>query len=263
MAELLQVAVTVGTPLSLLGLGCALAYLAYARKLKSQERQLEALPAEERATRTDEYLTRYGIDGKKLKAADKLSLIKDELDKRHRRSMTFGLTAAIVFVVCFALCVVAYVVSVRPDPSPAKVGTTRLAGPAWADLTQAPSYLRQNVRSFPSMQDAIEPLSELIDTSAGSFFCSDSLLEDRADATLRLKGIPQDVPSPNVSVRVFVPRGNDASDIDVSTTEVQGGVAKVKLPGRIPLGSVVFIVCSVADPMSNALHAARFEAFLE
>src|SRR6187431_3124213 len=98
MAELLRIAVTVGTPLSLLGLACALAYMAYARKLKSQERKLESLPAEERAARTDEYLTRYGIDGKGLKAADKLALIKDELDKRHRRTMTFGVTAAVVFV---------------------------------------------------------------------------------------------------------------------------------------------------------------------
>src|SRR5262245_16587179 len=100
MADFLQVAVSVGTPLSLLGLVCALAYLAYARNLKSQERKLEALPPEERAARTDEYLTRYGIDSKGLKAADKLSLIKDELDKRHRRSMTFGMTVAVVFVVC-------------------------------------------------------------------------------------------------------------------------------------------------------------------
>ena len=263
MAELLRIAVTVGTPLSLLGLACALAYLAYARKLKFQERKLEALPAEERAARTDEYLTRYGIDGKRLKTADKLALIKDELDKRHRRSMTFGMTAALVFVVCFALCVVAYLVSTRREPVSTKAGPTRLAGPAWADLTQAPSYLRQNVRSFPSMQDAIEPLSELIDTSTGSFFCSDSLLQDWTDATLRLKGIPKAAPSPTVSVRVFVPRGNEESDIEASTSDVQGGVAALKLPGRIPLGSVVFIACSVADPMSTALDAARYEAFLE
>jgi hypothetical protein len=263
MTDLLRVAVTVGTPLSLLGLVCALAYMAYARKLKFQERKLEALPADERAARTDEYLSRYGIDGKKLKAADKLALIKDELDKRHRRSMTFAMTAAVVFVLCFALCVVAYIVSNHTDPVPSKAGPTRLAGPAWADLTQAPSYLRQNVRSFPSMQDVIEPLSKLSDTSAGRFFCSDSLLEDRTDAILRLKGIPKDAPSPTVSVHVFVPRGNDASDIDGSTSDVQGGVATLKLSGRIPLGSVVFIACSVTDPMSTALDAARFEAFLE
>jgi hypothetical protein len=264
MTDLLRVAVTVGTPLSLLGLVCALAYLAYARKLKFQERKLEALPAEERAARTDEYLTRYAIDGKKLKAADKLALIKDELNKRHRQSMTFGMTAAIVFVVCFALCVVAYiVVSMRPEPVSPNRGPTRLAGPAWADLTQATSYLRQNIRSFPSMQDAIEPLSELSDKSSGSFFCSDSILEDRIDVTFRLKGIPKDAPSPTVAVHVFVPRGNDASNIDVSTSSVQGGVAIIKLPGRIPMGSVFFITCSVADPMSTALDAARFEAFLE
>jgi hypothetical protein len=115
MSGILTVAVSVGTPLALLGLVVALAYFAYARQLKYQEKKLDALPPNERAARTDEYLTRYGIDGKKLPVADKLALIKDEMDKRHRRSMGFGILAAIVFVVCFALSVVAYVVANARD----------------------------------------------------------------------------------------------------------------------------------------------------
>lgn len=261
MADYLSVAVSVGTPLSLLGLFCALAYMAYARKLKFQERKLDALPLEERAARTDEYLTRYGIDGKKLKAADRFALIKDELDKRHRRSMTFGLTAAVVFIVCFALCVLAYINS--PQNGRRNPSLTRLAGPAWADLTQAKSYLRQNLRSFPAMQETIGQIDELITNSAGQFFCSDSLIADWTDPTLKLKGIPNGAPSPSVAVYVFVPRGSDASDLTARTSDVQEGVATLKLRGRVPVGSVVLVASWVAGADSTALDAARFEAFLE
>jgi hypothetical protein len=237
-----------------------LAYLAYARKLKSQEQKLESLPADERAKLADDYLTRYGIDGAKLKASDKFALIKDELDKRHKRSMTFAVLGASVFVVCFAIAVVAFVISYnRVDPPPV---ATRLAGPTWADLTQAPSYLRQNSRSFPAMQDAIEPVSVLADSSAGRFFCSDALLHDWTDATLRLKGIPKGAPA-LVWVYVFLPRGSNADDPEPRQGTAEGGVVTLRIPGRIPLGSVVFIVCSVADPLSTVLNAGRYEAFFE
>jgi hypothetical protein len=266
MADFLQVAVSVGTPLSLLGLACALAYLAYARKLKSQERKLESLPPEERAARTDEYLTRYGIDGKKLKTADKLALIKDELDKRHRQSMTFGLGAAVVFVICFALCVVAYVVVMLRPPEEQARGNPdpiELSGPEWADLIQAPSFLRQNVQNIPTMQRHITDFVELSDSSAGQFFCAKPLMHDWTDPTLRLKGIPEDAPRPTVAAYVFVQPGNNANDQQVRTSEVSAGVALLKLPGRVPAGSVVLVACWVADPMSTALEAAQFEAFLE
>jgi hypothetical protein len=262
MADFLQVAVSVGTPLSLLGLACALAYLAYARKLKSQEKQLEALPADQRAKLADDYLTRYGIDGTKLKAADKFALIKDELDKRHKRSMTFGLGAAVVFVVCFALCVVAYIAvmlqTTEGNPSP-----TQLVGPHWADLTQAPSYLRQNVRSIPAMQTVLPDFVSLSEDSAGQFFCSKPLLHDWTDPTLRLKGIPEDAASTTVAAYVFVQPGSNASDQKRRSSHVQGGVVTMELSGRVPKGSVVLVACWVPDPMSTALDAALFEAFLE
>lgn len=266
MANFLQVAVSVGTPLSLLGLACALGYLAYARKLKFQEKKLESLPPEERAARTDEFLTRYGIDGKKLKTADKLALIKDELDKRHRQSMTFGLGAAVVFVICFALCVVAYVVVMLKPSEQQAAGNPdpiELIGPVWADLTQAPSYLRQNARQIPAMQTVLPDFAELSENSAGQFFCAKPLMHDWTDPTLRLKGIPEDAPSPTVAAYVFVQPGNNASDQQVQTSEVNGGVALLKLPGRVPVGSVVLVACWVADPTSTALEAAQFEAFLE
>jgi hypothetical protein len=262
MADFLQVAVSVGTPLSLLGLACALAYLAYARKLKSQEKQLEALPTDQRAKLADDYLTRYGIDGTKLKAADKFALIKDELDKRHKRSMTFGLGAAVVFVVCFALCVVAYIAvmlqTTGGNPSP-----TQLVGPQWADLTQAPSYLRQNVRSIPAMQTVLPDFVSLSEDSAGQFFCSKPLLHDWTDPTLRLKGIPEDATNTTVAAYVFVQPGSNASDQKQRSSNVQGGVVTMELSGRVPKGSVVLVACWVPDPMSTALDAALFEAFLE
>ena len=122
MLEVLRIAANVATPLALLGLIAALAYFAYSRRLRYQEKKLEALPPEQRATRTDEYLTRYGIDGKKLRLADKLALIKEELEKRHQRSLGYVIVAAIVFVLCFGLAVAAYVL--RPETTPKPTETT-------------------------------------------------------------------------------------------------------------------------------------------
>ena len=266
MADFLQVAVSVGTPLSLLGLVCALAYLAYARNLKSQEKKLDTLPPDQRAKLADDYLTRYGIDGTKLKAADKLALIRDELDKRHRRSMTFGLVGAAVFVVCFALCVVAYIVVVsrKPDgPTGGNPSSTELVGGDWADLTQAPSFLRQNVRSIPAMQRFLPEFVELSESSAGQFFCSKPLLHDWTDPTLRLKGIPEEARGPTVAAYVFVQPGSNANDQKARTSDIHAGVAMLKLPGRVPAGSRVLVACWVAGATSTALDAGRFEAFLE
>jgi len=108
MTDVLRIAVGVSTPLALLGLLAALGYFAYARKLKHQEKQLDTLPPEQRGAAIDEYLTRYGIEGKNLKTADKLELIKREMEQRHRRAVLYVVVAAIVVVVCFALAVVAY-----------------------------------------------------------------------------------------------------------------------------------------------------------
>lgn len=109
MFEVLRIAASVTTPLALLGLVAALGYFAYTRRLKYEEKKLEALPPDQRAARTDEYLTRYGIDGKRLSVADKVALIKDEMEKRHRRSFGYVIVAAVVFIVCFGLAVLAYV----------------------------------------------------------------------------------------------------------------------------------------------------------
>src|SRR5215831_17557219 len=109
MSEILRIAVSVATPLALLGLVAALGYFAYTRKLTHEETQLEALPPDQRATAADEYLTRYGINGKDLAPADKLTLIQDEMGKRHRRSVGYVIVAAVVFVLCFGLAVLAYV----------------------------------------------------------------------------------------------------------------------------------------------------------
>lgn len=103
MQELLRIAANVGTPVSLLGLVVALGYLAYTRRLEYQRRTLQTLPPEQRATAADEYLTRYGIDGKELQPADKLALIREELQKRHRRSLGYVIAATAAFVVCFAI----------------------------------------------------------------------------------------------------------------------------------------------------------------
>jgi hypothetical protein len=108
MPEILRIAVSVGTPLSLLGLLVAVVYLAYMRKLRSDETKLKSLPPDKRATQTDRYLTRYGINGRDLSPDEKLALIKDELDKRHRRSRGYVIAATIAFVICFAIAALSF-----------------------------------------------------------------------------------------------------------------------------------------------------------
>ena len=106
MSEILKIAVNVTTPLSLLGLLLALAYLAYTRRLKYEEKKLEKLPLNKRATQVDEYLTRYGIDGRDLSPDAKLALIKAELESRHRRSSRYVIVATVAFVICFAIAAI-------------------------------------------------------------------------------------------------------------------------------------------------------------
>lgn len=122
VTEILRIATGVATPLALLGLVAALGYLAYARRLRRDEATLEALPREERANAADEYLTRYGIDGRDLPAEDRLSLIKDEMQKRHQLATWYVGAAAIVFMLCFVVAVVAFMSkpdAPAPTPGPA------------------------------------------------------------------------------------------------------------------------------------------------
>jgi hypothetical protein len=104
--EILRIAANVSTPIGLLGLVVAVGYLVYALRIKSEKTKLQNLPPDKRAVAVDEYLTRYGIDGKHLPNADKLALIREEMEKRHRRSILYVVAAAIAFVFCFAITVI-------------------------------------------------------------------------------------------------------------------------------------------------------------
>jgi hypothetical protein len=116
MAEILTIAVNVSTPLALLGLIAALVYFAYTRRLKYDENKLKRLSPEEAAKRTDEYLTRYNIDGKWLPLSEQLALIKDEMAKRHQKSLVYLVVAAVVFSLCFGMAVIAYAWTHNPQP---------------------------------------------------------------------------------------------------------------------------------------------------
>lgn len=107
MADVLRIAATIATPVSLLGLLAALGYYAYSRRLKHEEKKLEALPAEERAQVVDQRLSRYGIDGANLTRDDKARLILDEMEKRYKFARLCTILFAVVFVACFALASVA------------------------------------------------------------------------------------------------------------------------------------------------------------
>lgn len=100
------VAATIGSAFALLGFFAALGYAAYTRRLQLEEKKLEELPKHERARRTDEYLTRYGINAKGAPISEHLALIRDEVNKRHQRSLVYLIVIATVCVICFALAAV-------------------------------------------------------------------------------------------------------------------------------------------------------------
>jgi hypothetical protein len=264
MSQALMVAVSVGTPLALLGLVAALAYFAYARQLKYQEKKLDALPPAERAARTDEYLTRYGIDGKKLAAADKLALIKDEMDKRHRRSMGFGIMAAIVFVVCFALSVAAYIVANVGGGKPVQDNRPRrLHGPEPVEVSKAAQFFRTNATTFPGMDklDVISQFAELPVTTQGYFFCSHPIDTARTDPTVTVKGIASTSRPYTVEVHIFVPPSHVERDLHARTSEVSDGIATLKLKGAAPEGSAVFVAYWVEGP--ETLELGNLEVYLQ
>jgi hypothetical protein len=108
MAQILQIASNIGTPLALLSFIAVLGFYAYSRYLKHQERKLEALPSGERASAVDKYLTRYKVQAGDLSKEAREGLIKDEMEKHYRLARLYTLVSAGVFVICFLAAVAAY-----------------------------------------------------------------------------------------------------------------------------------------------------------
>ena len=124
MSQVLQVAAGVATPLALLGLIAALAFYAYSRRLKHQEKSLDSLPPNERATAIDRYLSRYKLGGEDLPKADRVRLITQEMEKNYRLVRFLATLSAVVFVICFVTAVAAYAVKERSDGTPVRIAKT-------------------------------------------------------------------------------------------------------------------------------------------
>ncbi|GEM_PF-3992851 len=110
MEKVVEIAVSVATPLALLGLLLALVFYAYLRRLRHAEKQLELLPPDKRAASVDEFLTRYNIDGGNLTREQKFELIKEEMERRYRGARIKILVAAATFAVCFGVAAVCYTI---------------------------------------------------------------------------------------------------------------------------------------------------------
>ena len=134
ITEFLKIAAGVSTPLGFLGLVVALGYLSYALKLKSDERTLRMLKPDQRAVAADKYLTRYGIDGRGLSPAERMALIKADLEKRHFRSIWFFIAVTVAVVVCF-------VVATRPPSDPNsnafQAALGKISKPSEGDMVEA------------------------------------------------------------------------------------------------------------------------------
>ncbi|MEZ6059062.1 MAG: hypothetical protein R3C19_01740 [Planctomycetaceae bacterium] len=163
MIQILQTAAGVATPLALLGLVVALCYFAYTRKLKHAESQLNALPEDQRATAIDEYLTRYGIQGKDLTRADRFQLIREEMRKRHQRSTTILIVAAAVFVMCFGLAVFAYLSDSKPDTAGLIEELNRRAERVLKTMNDRKAELQNQQQEGAPADESIAVITQAID----------------------------------------------------------------------------------------------------
>lgn len=248
MVEILKTATSVATPLAFLGLAVAFAYFAYNRRLRHNEKQLESLPEDERARITDEYLTRYGIDGKKLRLTDKLALIRDEMHKRHQRSQSYLIVSAVVFVICFGLAVFAYV-----RTTPANNGATVVPGhreplqitgsqSARGDLGVALSFIAGKDQDFPGIGDTNSHLLEVAGHASGQYLCSEPVDGQFKNPVVTVKGVPSGEPAPTIEVYLFGPRTQPDATLQQSTHDIQDGAATMKFEGTLPSKGIVFVV---------------------
>jgi|GEM_PF-6111023 len=109
MIEILRIVSNVGTPMALLAVVIALAYYTYCRWLQYAQKKLELLPQDQRAKAVDNYLTRYNIDGSNFTREERVRLIREEMQKRHRLALFALVSAAVLFASCFGAAVWAYV----------------------------------------------------------------------------------------------------------------------------------------------------------
>lgn len=118
--DALKIGATVATPLGVIGLVSTLLLFFYYRRQKSQERQLQALPPEQRAQAVDTLLSRYKLDITNLTREQKFELLCREMDKASGQTKLFVITSALVFIVCFIIAALAYAngKSLPPTPSP-------------------------------------------------------------------------------------------------------------------------------------------------
>ena len=253
MGEVLKIATNVATPLALLGLVAALAFFAYNRRLKNQEKTLETLPEAERARITDEYLTRYNIDGSKLKLADKLALIRDEMHKRHQRSLSYVIVSAVVFVICFGLAVFAYVSKNSGATEPTGPELVSGTGSDQGYLLNAQAYLTRKDPDYPGMDGVIPHFIDLATRASGQFLCSAPVAREWTNPTVKVNGIQTGEQSPTVEALLFAPRGQPELQLHQSTPDIHDGVATFKFQGTLPAQGVVFVTCWVDGPDADPI----------
>jgi hypothetical protein len=108
MNEVLKTGATVATPLGAIGFIAGLAFFAYYRYLKSQERRLQAIPESERASSVDSWYARLGLTIQNLTRQQKYEFVCREMDKRTNFAKLLVITLAVVFVICFGIAALSF-----------------------------------------------------------------------------------------------------------------------------------------------------------
>jgi predicted nucleic acid-binding protein len=99
----LQIGAGIKTAFGALGLAIMAGLFAYYRHLRNQEVKLKEIPRGERAKISDNFLTRYKVDGSDLTSDQRYDLIRFELEKRASRLTLPTIVIAAVFLVCFTV----------------------------------------------------------------------------------------------------------------------------------------------------------------
>jgi hypothetical protein len=120
MDELLRAATTISTPIALLAFVGVLILLAYRSRLQSEEKVLQSLSPEKRASHVEDQLKKYGFEVGNLTRDQKYEVLMAQMNQRNGRIRLGIICSALIFFLCFTEVVVAWkAFGIPPFPTPA------------------------------------------------------------------------------------------------------------------------------------------------
>lgn len=238
--NLFQIGAGVSTAIGLLGFALAVWLVWKIQRSRQAVAELKLVPERERTKILDEWLSRYKIDGGKLKADQKYSLIQEEMRRRFNYRALFLVVVVVAVVACFAIAV--FGTSGQPAKPPAKV----------AQAPAEPASTPSNMTAYKSLEEKIRREVRLIKPGenppktdyVGVIRADLSMDGQLVWVTLIWKGGYRTVVSFDEAKELLLPQINDLKDKDPVTRglpaikEVEVANRELNTPGLI--GPVTF-----------------------